>query len=169
MGYRQRILDNTAKLKNKDHPRHKGVTMQAHHLLSKKGVKNSGLSKDLVHLGYDIDHLNNISLIPSTLPGACHLNIQVHRGDHGSTRADAADDDKQHGPSYHLLVQRWVEQLETEIDKGRYCEKNADKIISAMNIFSKKILKKINNNQVALSSVYKNFGTVNTNRKGCSN
>ncbi len=73
MGYRDNVLNRTTKEDMPNHPRHHGITMQAHHLLSKSGVGDTGLAEDLKHLGYDIDHHNNIVLIPSTLPSACHL------------------------------------------------------------------------------------------------
>jgi hypothetical protein len=169
MGYRQNVLNNTTREKDPYHPRHYGITMQAHHLLSKKGVQNSGLSKDLEHLGYDINHLKNISLIPSTLSGACHLNIQVHRGNHGAANADASDDDGQHKKSYHIRVQEFVEELESKIDTGKYCDSDREVLIRAMNKCSRKMVSSINSNKIALTKVYKNFGTDNTNRKGCSN
>jgi hypothetical protein len=169
MGYRQNILNNTTREKAPNHPRHHGVTMQAHHLLSKNGVQKSGLNKDLEHLGYDIDYVKNIVLIPSTLSGACHLNIQVHRGNHGSSKADAADSDGSHKKSYHKLVKELVIKLERNIKKGKYCEASREIVIKAMNIYSRKVATFINNNVAELSSVSNNFGTENTNNKGCCN
>ncbi len=42
-------------------------------------------------------------------------------------------------------------------------------MIKKLNKYSRKLAAKINKNKVALSSVHTNFGTVNTNKKGCSN
>ncbi len=39
------------------------------------------------------------------------LNIQIHRGNHGSTKASAIDDDDQHEPSYHETVATMIEEI----------------------------------------------------------
>ena len=169
MGYRKRVLDNTTKLKDPSHPRHHGITMQAHHLLSKQGVKDSGLDKKLEHLGYDINHLKNVALIPSTLPGACHLKTQLHRGNH-TTVTDSNDDDDEHDDSYHEIVVKLVRTLENEINYGENCSERA--IIKLMNIYSKRMAKKINYGSdgkatALLTDIAGNFAPANN--MGCKN
>jgi hypothetical protein len=169
MGYRQNVLNRIPKKDNPDHPIYNGVTMQAHHLLSKQGIEESGLKEDLEHLGYDIDFYKNIVLLPSTLQGACHLNVQVHRGNHGSTHSEAEDDDDQHKIGYHDKVTDLVEQLEDLIDQGKFCEVSKIDLIKSMNIRSNIVLSRIKKNRLALSTAYRNFGLYNSNGKGCSN
>lgn len=90
-----------------DHPIHNGVTMQAHHALSEKGIRLSELGRDLVNFGYDINWLENLVFIPSTLQGACHLGVQPHRGDHRAPIGSVEDEDDE-PLTYHYLVQKRV-------------------------------------------------------------
>jgi hypothetical protein len=103
--YLDTIKNNTL---SPDHPRHHGVYMQAHHVLSEEGIKLSGLGKELERFGYDINTLDNLVFIPSTLQGACHLGVQPHRGNHTSE----FDDDDGHPTTYHKLVKKKVLRLE---------------------------------------------------------
>ena len=89
------------------HPRHHGVKMQAHHVLSEEGIRLSGLGKELETFGYDINTLDNLVFIPSTLKGACHLGVQPHRGNH----TDEFDDDDAHPVTYHKYVSRKISEL----------------------------------------------------------
>ncbi|WP_432721154.1 AHH domain-containing protein [Jeongeupia wiesaeckerbachi] len=109
--YLKRIKDATADMP--EHPRHFGVLMQAHHIISAEGVKRSGLGKELAQFGYDINLLPNLVFIPSTLQGACHLGVQPHRGNHTALlEADEGDDDSQHPLTYHDMVKTRVAELE---------------------------------------------------------
>lgn len=85
------------------HPRHHGVRMQAHHIVSAKGVAMLGadFGRKLEQFGYDINVLQNLVFMPSTLQGACHLGVQLHRGDHSSVAPDA-DNAEPH--AYHEFV-----------------------------------------------------------------
>ena len=96
------------------HPLHHGVKMQAHHIISAKGVKISDLGSKLVELGYNINALKNLLFLPSTLQGACHLRVQPHRGDHStaSDRDGNAYDDDDHPLSYHDLIAKRLKSLE---------------------------------------------------------
>jgi hypothetical protein len=79
-----------------NHPRHMGIRMQAHHVLSSDGVKLSKLGPKLVKFGYDINTEKNLAFIPCTLQGACHLGVQPHIGNHtalGRPEAEASEDD----------------------------------------------------------------------------
>ncbi|NRG06170.1 AHH domain-containing protein, partial [Vibrio coralliilyticus] len=83
-GYRKRWVNN---VKSKpDHPFNNGIHMDTHHLISAEAVKISKLGKNLVNKGYDINLLSNLVGFPATLPGACQLHCQLHRGDHTFSR-----------------------------------------------------------------------------------
>lgn len=114
------------------HPKHLGIKMQAHHLLSQEGIEISELGTKLVQFGYEIDDLENLVFLPCTLQGACHLGIQPHRGDHASASArrparrfpgrnediDEDDyDDDDHPYSYHRMVSRNVKTLVARLEK----------------------------------------------------
>jgi hypothetical protein len=142
--YLETIQDNTL---DPRHPRHNGITMQAHHLLTVSGVKNSSVAKTLIDAGYNINWIRNIVFLPSTLKGACHLGIQPHRGDHKTTIKILGKDslgDDEHPMNYHKLVQKRVEEAIRPL-VGISCPDANKKILSEMNIVSKKILSLIQN------------------------
>ncbi|WP_115618441.1 AHH domain-containing protein [Chromobacterium vaccinii] len=113
--FRKAILRNIAL--RKDHPMHAGIAMQAHHLISEKGVNQSLIGHWLIKVGYDINILPNLALIPSTLQGACHLGVQPHKSGH-TIPSDPGewDDDNMHPQSYHDLIakQLRIVKLESE-------------------------------------------------------
>lgn len=78
--YRKDWLKNAEAQGN--HPINFGIHMDTHHLVSAEAIKISKLGNSLKNKGYVIDSLSNLVGFPSTLPGACHLGIQLHRGDH---------------------------------------------------------------------------------------
>ena len=49
--------------------------MQAHHVLSGEGVRQSKIGARLVKWRYDINTEKNLVFIPSTLQGACYLGV----------------------------------------------------------------------------------------------
>jgi len=100
-GYAGRLRTRAKKVKN--HPIEKGVEMQAHHLISCTAVEKSGLGDLLIKAGYNINDWPNLVFLPSTLQGACHLKVQVHRGDHTASHKDS---DKDHLPSYHKMIKK---------------------------------------------------------------
>ncbi len=79
-GYRKRWVSKVKKIPN--HPFNHGIHMDTHHLISAEAVKISSLGPLLEKKGYDINALNNLVGFPATLPGACQLHCQLHRGDH---------------------------------------------------------------------------------------
>ena len=83
-GYRKRWVNNVKKLPS--HPYNNGIHMDTHHLISAEAVKHSELGENLVNKGYDINQLSNLVGLPATLPGACQLHCQLHRGDHTFSR-----------------------------------------------------------------------------------
>ena len=96
---------------DKSHPRHNGVLMQAHHIISAKGMSLSNLAKKIEKFGYDINELPNLSFIPCTLQGACHLGVQPHRGNH-TARVDQDDyDDDLEVRDYHKMVAKKIKEL----------------------------------------------------------
>jgi len=99
------------------HPRHKGVAMQAHHVISATAMHISGLSEKIRKFGYDINLLENLVFLPSTLQGACHLGVQPHRGNHTAPieRDDYEDDD--HPRSYHDMVSDAIKRLNLGLTK----------------------------------------------------
>jgi hypothetical protein len=144
--YLKRIKDATTATGDPGHPRHHAIKMQAHHVISADGVKKSGLGKELVEFGYDINLLPNLTFIPSTLQGACHLSVQPHRGNHAALiENDESDDDSDHPIAYHDLVKTRVKELKRLLigecpagHPGRRAE-----IREEMDRISKDIVKKI--------------------------
>lgn len=125
------------------HPRHHGVKMQAHHILSAEGVKMSGLGPKLEKLGYDINLEPNLVFLPSTLQGACHLGVQLHRGNHTAKVAvSELDDDADHPKNYHKLVKLMMEEIGAAIEDacGGKDAAARRKIIREMDRLSAKVL-----------------------------
>lgn len=106
------------------HPRHHGIKVQAHHILSGDGVKLSGLGPKLESHGYDINDPPNLAFIPCTLQGACHMGIQPHRGDH-TAQADPENDydDDDEPDSYHKFVAKRVSALLPHMDEKSLYDK----------------------------------------------
>lgn len=147
--YLERIKKAIAQ--NERHPRHHGVKMQAHHLISAEGVKRSGLGRKLEEFGYDINLLPNLTFIPCTLQGACYLGVQPHRGNHthpieGSVDQDSYDDDLE-PKTYHDMVAVFVRKIEAKLQKECPGENkvNPQRVISEMDKLSKIILGFIQN------------------------
>lgn len=129
------------------HPRHHGVKMQAHHILSCDGAKLSNIWRKLVGFGYDINDPKNLAFLPCTLQGACHLGIQPHRGNHTASVdggvQDECDHDDAHPESYHDLIALKIRNLEHKIDKkctGRGSDKAEEAIMALMNELSREVL-----------------------------
>lgn len=141
------------------HPRNNGVRMQAHHIISAEGMKRSQLGKKIEKFGYDINLLPNLVFIPCTLQGACHLNVQLHRGNHTANQ-DSYDDDSE-PTDYHDMVAEKIKDLRLPLHKECIGSKieNSEKIISDLNKLSKWILKLIQNNpgEAPLTRISKNF------------
>ncbi|EPJ44299.1 MAG: hypothetical protein OFPII_35940 [Osedax symbiont Rs1] len=173
MGYRQDIL--RAVEGDPSHPIHNGIQMQAHHLISRKALIGSSIDKQIEDFKYDINNVANIALIPCTLQGACHLNTQLHRGNHSSAHQDLLEDngnndvDGEHPPSYHDEIRDRIEQIKEDIDDGDYCDGNRyKKLLERMDELSKDIAEDINSHDLALTNISRNFGSGRTsNGKGC--
>jgi hypothetical protein len=157
------------------HPRHHGVKMQAHHILSAEGAKISNMGRKLVGFGYDINVPKNLAFLPCTLQGACHLGIQPHRGNHPATSGeddqDAFDDDDAHPRGYHQKVARMIQDLDAKIDKkctGGNADKDKEGITALMNELSHDMLLLIYGkpNKARLTKIADSF--LLGNRIGCS-
>ncbi|NSX55733.1 AHH domain-containing protein [Parasulfitobacter algicola] len=102
------------------HPMSQGIIMQAHHVVSVQGVKEAKMSAKLKRLGYNIHVLENLSLIPSTMQGACHLGCQVHKSGHKFGDYD-----------YHEEVAKRLEPLRQQIRKSKFCDNKTPQEIQA--------------------------------------
>ena len=147
--------------------------MQAHHLISKKAMKlaigekksKDKISKaDIEALGYDINALNNLVFIPSTLPGACHLKVQLHRGNHV---AGFEEEDDFEPKKYHNAVKRLISDVIIKIDKGKYCQKPKQFLQKDLDKKSKYILQKIEGFDWKLTSMCESFHP--SSNTGCCN
>ena len=152
--YRQRI---ERAVKNDDsHPINNGVKMQAHHLLSAKGVQLASLGNDLKKLGYDINVLENLVLLPYSLQAACHMNVQLHRGDHRDSDAD-------HPFTYHERVKIELAKIEQFIDACKGCgsgaetERTRKRVQAKLDQKSKILLLLIKKYKVKLTRISKDF------------
>ena len=124
-----------------NHPRHHGVQMQAHHIISEKGVSLSGRGKKLVQIGYDINDLPNLVFIPCTLQGACHLGVQVHRGNHTApVDQNKSDRDGDKSLNYHDMVRTQI--LDLALPLAKSCTNtSAANAVTEVNKVGKRILR----------------------------
>lgn len=163
-GYRKRIV--SAVEDDDEHPINCGIKMQAHHLVSAEGVRIATLGSKLKGLGYSINVLENLVLLPSTLQGACHLKVQLHRGNH-----TFEDDD--HPESYHKLVFRYLDDIRGVIQKCSSCgtaaekRKTTKKIQKSVDDISFELLEDIKDFEIPLTSIFKKFSP--NSSVGCSN
>jgi hypothetical protein len=153
--YRNRLLEAI----NADHPIYNGIDMQAHHVISAKGVILSGLKKKLTVLDYHINNIENLVFIPCTLDGACHLEVQLHRGNH-----TFSDDD--HPRSYHEDVSDRLKRLEEKMDKRCSEGKKVQSLIDKESI---KVLSAINDFELPLTKLFKYFKPDPEQKIGCAN
>jgi hypothetical protein len=162
-GYRARIMN--AVKHDKNHPVNNGVKMQAHHLVSAKGVQLAGMGQKLAALGYEINVLENLILLPSTLQGACYLRVQLHRSDHSYH-------DDEHPRSYHEEVKVRLQKLVDFLKSCEGCdgydqEKNRKKLQSKIDKVSGKIAEAIGEFEVPLTRIFFHFNE--NSRVGCGN
>ncbi|WP_456294957.1 AHH domain-containing protein [Vibrio sp. AK197] len=137
--YRKRWVNHVSKIPG--HPFNKGIHMDTHHLISAEAVKLSKRGDDLVEKGYNINLLSNLVGFPATLPGACQLHCQLHRGDHTFSRpAEEPYHDyvasKLNDPDMRMKIKSCYGKT-----KKREKEIEIHKILDPL---SNKILKKIN-------------------------
>ncbi|MBN3573585.1 AHH domain-containing protein [Vibrio neptunius] len=153
MGYRESVLDPA--VEDPNHPINHGFQMQVHHLLSKAGVKKTGDGPKLKSYGYDINLPGNLVALPCTLEGACHLQVQLHRGSHPNA-IDTNDNDKEHPKGYHRRVTYLIKNAYKTISKR--CEKQDNPGIQRyMDYHSLLILREIRSFELSLSNVAEAF------------
>jgi hypothetical protein len=155
---------------DKDHPRNRGVKMQAHHIISGEGMRLSGLGQEIEKFGYDINLLPNLVFIPCTLPGACHLGVQPHRGNHTANVDQDDYQDDLEPEDYHSMVARRVRELHLPLQKE--CEKGTvDEIASKLDKLSHDILGLIQKapGKAPLTDIAKHFGPRGVGCGGRSN
>lgn len=156
--YKKTIESNTME---ETHPRHQGVKMAAHHVISITGARDlkEQIKADLVRLGYNINILSNLAFIPNTLKGACHLEVQPHVSSHNLQNAAGE-------VIYHEYVWKTVSELALAIKKCCPTKVAVEKVMEGASDW---ILYQIQNFpvQAPLSSGAQHF--VPSNMKGCGN
>ena len=143
-----------------DHPINNGIHMEAHHLISSEAIKRSSMETFLIDNDYEINDLSNLAFLPATLPGACHLEIQLHRGNHiSTTKEQINDDDDKHPRTYHLAVAKLLREVKKQTYKD--CTDSRKDINKAfkkqMSKLSKKILVQVNRFELPLSPIMNAF------------
>jgi hypothetical protein len=152
------------------HPRHHGVQMQAHHVISAEGMKISRLGAKISKFGYDINSLENLVFIPCTLQGACYLGVQPHRGNHTARIADQDNyDDDCEPPNYHEMVAENIQGLDLPLSKecSKDTREKAEIVREQLNGLSKQIAGLIQHKptQAPLTEIARHFSK--GNKIGC--
>lgn len=137
--YRRRWIRNVKKIPK--HPFNHGIHMDTHHIISAEGVKVSELGDSLVSKGYDINQLSNLVGFPATLPGACQLRCQLHRGDHTFSRPR---EEPYHDHISNLLTRPALKKKIKECYGKTKVTENASEIHKLLDPVSRKILKQVN-------------------------
>lgn len=140
------------------HPIFNGVSMQAHHVVSAKGLDISSAESQMNKVEYDINEVENLVFIPCTFQGACHLNTQLHRSNHTTTKKKEGDLDDAHPRSYHQAVAELVDAVyERNISLCPF--KNQKKILDEYKAIPSVILLSINNfdRDTQLTRAYESF------------
>ncbi|MGL0938372.1 AHH domain-containing protein [Vibrio vulnificus] len=137
------------------HPYFLGIHMETHHLISSKGAHiDKDTAKALVKAGYIIDTIDNLVGLPATLPGACHLGLQAHRGEHPDKPVESK--------AYHTEVKNLLEKAAPTLKRCPPNTKASDKtsnIDDITNKISKRLLDQIVSNKVALTNIPNNFSS----------
>lgn len=115
--------------------------MDTHHLISAEAVKLSELGENLVSKGYDINQLSNLVGFPATLPGACQLHCQLHRGDHTFSRPR---EEPYHRYISGELRRPAIRKKIKECYGKTKATENESEIHKLLDPISRKVLKKIN-------------------------
>lgn len=165
--YRKRLI--AAVRNDQSHPFNQGIHMEAHHLVSAEGVEISELGELLEDRNYDINLLGNLAFFPATLPGACHLEVQLHRGNHfGYATEQAMDDDECHPESYHITVRDALLGIEEDLRECKKdCETSQKKVQDMVDDKSREILRAIARFRVPLSPISHSFRSKHP--VGCGN
>lgn len=121
----------------KDHDWYTGPwSLEAHHLICSEAMADNDNWADYCRkFGYDINRKNNGVILPKTMALACQLGVALHRGNHYKGQAD--------GQSYPGRIMRDLQEVESDIKSGSFCE-NPNGLIDELDAISKAIVKKIN-------------------------
>ena len=143
--YRHKLLKHVGMYHKAGHPIFHGVVMAAHHLISIEGMKLSGLGDEIKFKGYDINRPLNLVFLPYELEGACHLGVQVHRGNHDKIIMNR---------TYHQEVRDLLWEEEEKITNCKKTpQETLNKLIKTLNAISKSIVKKITKYEVHLTDI----------------
>ena len=168
--YRERLIESVKHSEIgktvPEHPLFHGIVMSAHHLISIQGFNKSKLNpEDIEYKGYNINYPKNLIFLPYETAGACHLGVQLHRGDHRVI--DTA------GRNYHGLVAFKLNREQNSIAKcGKKSDLTLASLIDLMDEISDSMVDDIKFiadgfPAIYLSSVSANF--INTSSVGCAN
>lgn len=168
--YLDTITKNITHITN--HPTRKGVKMQAHHLISATAMKKLShqVKKNIEYFNYNINNINNLVFLPSTLQGACHLGVQPHIGNHliktDSQIEKICEDDAKILDTYHDKVERMLLSMRPltmskcigECSHAELMQLMED-VKKTLDKISHKILKAIQNkpDQAPLTKLYEYF------------
>ncbi|TWI29289.1 AHH domain-containing protein [Paracoccus sulfuroxidans] len=153
--YRSRIMTHTLRTTSSI-----GSTLlvgdtQAHHLVSAEGMKTTTKARNFERLGYQINVVENLSLIPSKGSLACHLKCQLHRSDH-----------RFGGYNYHIQVAANLALILANLSK--YCKQgNPNRIQPDVDRVSARLAAQINIFTLPLTSVARDFAALS--QVGCAN
>lgn len=159
-GYRKRWIRYAEK--EDSHPFNHGVHMDTHHLISAESVNISELEDILIEKGYNINAIDNLVGLPATLPAACHLGVQLHRGDHLKARPG----EKPYHDYVSVLLLDEKEDMKKCYGRTKKIEDNTEIHLLLASV-CKKVLKKINNFTLPLTDIFLNFKS--RSGKGCQN
>ncbi len=160
-GYREKWLRHA--YKHKPHPINYGIHMDTHHLISAEAVNISKLSQSLIDKGYMINDINNLVGFPATLPAACHLGLQLHRGDHLHKKTP-------YEKPYHKFVNTLLQEKESKIQacygRTKVREKNTE-IHKLLDPISEDILGELIDFELPLTEIFARFSK--NGKGGCRN
>lgn len=169
--YRDDLIQNIKdKGRYDSHPISNGIKMQAHHVVSAKGVDLSGAEDQMLKIEYDINEVDNITFIPCTFQGACHLNTQLHRSNHTTKEKKSSDMDDEHPRTYHQTVSDYLDAVYEE-NKNLCPEKKQKFILNKYKLVSKFIIASINDFEpdTQLTAAYESFDiNGNLSKIGCA-
>jgi len=136
--------------------------MDTHHLISAESVHISDLGEILIDKGYDINIIQNLVGFPATLPAACHLGVQLHRGDH----IDKGPNEEPYHDYVSSEMLKRKAKLQKCYGKTKETEDNAD-VHQIIDQVGKRMLNKINNFTLPLTEMYENFEAGGVGCKNC--
>ena len=154
----RKTFENNLNLTNPN--RFQGFKYAVHHLITQQAAKNH--EKFLVtKIGYDINCIENLEGYPWELEGACHLEMQLHRGPHN---VEQEGDGSEHPKSYKEEIDerltnaivKFTKNLK-KIEDCKIREKDKKKFIQTLNDISEKIKKDIEKYKLKLTSIAIDF------------